>query len=224
MLYERNKLGGGKIFGEDAFVCKTSHLDRMSFAADQADIWASEVHHSKIFGDSKIRASVIEDFSEIGSSRLPVEITQSHIVHSIIRGGGVAGAYVIDSKITGRAQIRGDITQGGVKIIDSRIKGYAIVEGTAIVKGITLEKRMRINAGVWLRPPRYYDLIEPELCDIGITEGTDGTAAVGCTFKPMTTWIKKRKLWVAAGGWTDDMGKRLENLFTEWLDTRTPTN
>lgn len=222
MIYERAN-GGGKIYGQNAEVCPVSVLDRDSFVDGEVDIWQSELIGSHVRDFTQIRASHLTNTS-VGCSRLNTEIVQSRLIDSRVRGGIVIGALVLGSKIRGRARIKGDTSRGGVKIIGSTVKGDAVVEGDAIIKGITLKEWMRVSTGVWLREPRYFNLAEPEMADVGITESTDGYAHIACQRRPMADWIKKRKLWIKAGGWTEEMGLRLKHLFEEWLDTKIPTN
>lgn len=214
MIYERAN-GGGKIFGMEVFVCADSYVDRESFTAGNANIWNSEIRQSKVVGDSRIRNSKVEDFSEIGASRLPVEIVQSHVIHSKLTGGSITGALVVDSRITGLAQVRGN--NEGAKIIGSTLKGRVIVEGSAIVKGIILEKRMRIVNGVWLKPPRYFEF-DNEVAQIGVTESVNGEAMVGCRNHKMTDFIKKRKLYMNVMKWPEEMITTIKHRMESWLD------
>jgi hypothetical protein len=205
MIFERVKNGNGKIFGSEAFVCPESYIDRVSFVADKADVWKSRLIKSKATGDARIRASLLE-YSDVAS-----EVVQSHLMWAKVSGGSILGSYVENSVIEG-----GNIR--GAKVIDCTVRDNAVVEKGAIVKGFTLDKKMRISTGVWLRPPRYFE-IDNEIAQIGITESSDGYAMIGCTRKKMSAWIKKRTLWIKSGGWTEQMGLDLEEIFSFWLDT-----
>lgn len=222
MKFERLN-GNGKAFGDDCFVCKQSYLDGLSFVADHADVWESTLRKSKVTGNSKVRMSLIEEFSQVGCSRFPTEVIQSLLHRTKVHGGSIAGARIKDSYISGKVQIRGDLKHGGVTIEKCRLKGHAIIEGTAYIRDITVSKKMRIREGAWLREPRYFEL-NNEIAQVGITESVDGQAMIACTLRPMAAWIKKRTLWCAAVGWTEDMGKQLEAKFTEWLDVPMPTH
>lgn len=204
----------GKIIGEDVMV-STSIFDRDSYAAQEADIWQTELRTSRVRYDSKVRASLLE-FSDVGCSRLPSEVVQSRLIRSQVRGGSVINAFVENSRIKGMAIVRGH--QGGVKILNSTVKGHAIVEGDAILRGITVDRYMRIGAGVWVRPPRYETFVEPEMAEVGVTESIDQTAYVGCTRKPIAQWIRGKYRFGKAVRWSKEMCDRLALTLEEWAD------
>lgn len=221
MRFERIN-GGGKAIGEDVLVTN-SVFDKPSYAAGLADVWNTEARTARVIGDSKVRASLLE-FSSIGCERLPSEVIQSRFVHSSMKGGTCIGALVANSKIMGLPQIRGDMSKGGVKILGSVIKDRAIVEGTAIVKNVTLRDYMRIRNGVWLREPRYIQFTEAEIAEVGVTEAENQSAMIGCTVKPIRSWLKGKYRWGKAVGWTKEMCDRLALTLEEWADSPLPTN
>lgn len=216
MIFERVQ-GGGKVYDETSFICKQSRLDRNTFVMGQADIFRSKLCQTKVVGNAKIRSSLIENFSVIGCAESPTEIVQSHIVQSRIFGGTVMGAFVADSMIAGQPHIMGDTVQ----IRNSRVLENAVVEGDAILDGIEISKRMRLRGGFWTRPPRYVDLVT-DVANIGVTEGQNGFALIGCKAHKMTDWIKKKTLFLKVGGWSEETGDYLEDLFTRWLDETMP--
>lgn len=220
MRFER--VGNGKAFGDDIFVCKQSYLDGLSFVADHADVWESILRKSKVTGNSKVRMSLIEEFSQIGCSRFPTEVIQSLLHRTKVYGGSIAGARIKDSYISGKVQIRGDLKHGGVTIENCRIKGQAIVEGNATVRGVTLGKMVRISEGVWERPPRYFE-IHNDIASVPVTESVDGKAMIFCNNRKMADWMHKRTLFVNAVGWSEEMGLTLQHRFEEWLDNPLPT-
>jgi hypothetical protein len=213
MLFERIKRG--KAFGTLVDVCPDSTFDKTSFAGDTADIWQSRVIASRIQGQARIRQSLIEN-SSVGvmQGRGECEATASTLVGTELVNGHILGSEVTNSVIHGT----------GVMIRNSIVAGCNIRGDVAImnadIEGLELKSKMRLT-GTWRRNPRFW-LLENEMTSVGITEGLDGTAFVGCRLKPMIRWIKGKDRWIQAGGWPREIGDQLEMLFTQWLDDPIP--
>lgn len=142
----------------------------------------------------------------------------SHIVNSTIVGSWIKGrainSYVEDSVVND------GLIQGG-RVINCLMEGGTI-QGDAVVVGITVDKMMRIGTGTWTRRPRYFE-IENDITHIGVTESTNGHAYISCQSKLMTTWIKGKRRFGRAVGWSDDVLDLLERNFTDWLGNPIPT-
>jgi hypothetical protein len=217
MNFERH--GRGKKFGGAAEVCPNSFLCPTSFAADDADIWESFIFASKVTGNSKLRRAQLE-MCQIGSDGGKVEIVESKLRHTSVTGGTALKCFIDDSTISGNPYFRG--SGRGITIVGARISGDVVLEGEAGIFGATLSGKMRIGFGGWTRAPRHFEF-NNEIAEIGVTESTDGFAYIGCKRKLMTSWIRKRNLFLTAGGWSQEMGERLQRTFEEWLDVPIPT-
>lgn len=214
MSFERHTRG--KIYGQ-VEICRSSYLSKQSFAGERADIWNSEVLDSYVKADARVRQSVIEKLSRIEGG----EIYCSQVVGSRVTGGRICGAYVENSLVEG-GYLKGDIARGGVRVVSSVIKDFAVVEMTASVEGVTLEKSMRVGYGHWTRPPRYFEITN-EIADIAVSESVDGHAFILCRHKKMTDWIKARKRLQRAVRWPDEMIEEIKEHFENWLDNPLPT-
>lgn len=210
MKLERVK-GGGRVGIDDgSIVCKDSVLDKFSQALDGADVWQSDLKCSSV-QNAKVRRSNLRDSIVKGG-----EVAFSNLHRTQMADGIVLGAFVAGSTI------RGGQIMGG-EVLFSVVADDAVIEGKkTVLDGVAITKRMRINKGVWCRSPRYFDFKFAGI-DVGITEGKNGTALIGCREQRMSDWIKKKSLWLKAIGWTDEAGRIIEAEFQKWLDEPIPT-
>lgn len=212
MLYERHNRG--KVFGSTAEVCPQTLLCKNSYIKGRADVYQSSITDSRVI-EAKVRNSIVEHGSTVGSNRLQAEVYQSRIHRSQIYGGTVLLAYVNNSRISGKCQLRGG--GKGLVVVNSDISGNVYVANEAQVYGIKLNKQMRVTSGIWNFPPRYFE-VKTENIHLGITESTDAFAHIGCKRKKMADWIKGKNRFGKAAGWSSDITDFIALKFEEWLD------
>ena len=208
MLFERR--GKARLYGTEVEACKESSFDAHSFAGDEADIWESELIHSRVQGEARVRAATLEH-SSVGvmAGQGICEVTASVLNKTEFINGTCLGSYIENSIVHGtKVAIRNSVVR------NSDIIGNVILDN-ADIDGLVLKGKMRLT-GKWTRPPRYFHM-KNEIADIGITESHDGKAFVGCREKDMSRWIKGKRRYCRAAGWPIEMGDTLEKVFREWL-------
>jgi hypothetical protein len=97
-----------------------------------------------------------------------------------------------------------------------------VVQGDAVIVGLTIPERMYISTGTWNRSPRFFE-VENEISHFGVTESTNGNAYIACNCRPMSTWLKGKLRFGRAVGWSKEVLDLLEERFTEWLEHPIPT-
>ena len=215
MIFERHKRG--KIYDQTE-ICDGSILCPISFAAGEADIWQSNLTRSRVNFNSRLRGSRIFD-SVIGAEGSQVEIVDSMIRGSEIKGGQILRALVDNSVIEGAAYVRGGTR--GVQVINSQISGDVLLENEVRISGVTLHSEMRMGFGNWNRAPRYAETTG-EAGLFCMTESNDDYAYIECTRKKMTDWIKKKNAWARVGRWSGEMRDFVHQTFENWLDNPMP--
>lgn len=182
--YLRHPHGRGKLY-DDSDVSLSSYLSADSIAAENCVLRGADVRDgSRIAGEALLLGGTIRT-SFVGGKA--VIANSPFITRSVIIGGRVSGDAVLtdvilkdDAEVYDRPTILG--ASLGEAVV---IEGSARVYGTAFLSGaMRLHGRMRLNAGVWSRAPKFV-----ELGFEAVTESDLG-AMVGCRDRTRSYWLK----------------------------------
>lgn len=191
----------GKVLDLNSEVCPNSYLDNTK-VAQGVEVYVSKLHRCWVETSDVNRCWGIASRVE-GST-----LTLSTINRSDIADSKIYDSSVENSKIYG-ANLRG-ATIINSKIIDAWI-------GNATVSNVTIEGDIRIGTGYWTRSPRFFTINTADIKNVVVTESTNGWAYIGCTRKPMRTWIKGAERFRKVIGWDTETKDLVVSHFEEWL-------
>ena len=199
MIFER--ASRGKLIGQHVN-CFSSHLDKLSYAANDAFLYNVTAASSAIDGGDINGTSLTRCHIEKGM------ITASRLVSTCVKNGRITHSMLDGCKV-----------EGGI-ILTSVVENTTVRQGcvieNAIVNGLDMPELMRISGGTWSKLPRFHRIIRDGI-DFGMTQADAEHAFIACTRKPMKRWIQGKKRFGKAIGWSDSILDEIEEVFTQWM-------
>lgn len=190
--YLRHPNGRGQIF-DDAEVSISTLLED-SIALDSCQIRDAEVVESVIAENARVFGG---KFFRSYAGKNVVVAGNPFVRESIISCRNITGKPSITrSVILGNAEVADEAILIGTTERPLLVKENALVYGNAELRGgFDIYGKMRINSGVWTRPPHYVDL---GFCSI--TESKLG-AMIDCRDRTFDYWFKHGPRLAERWGW-----------------------
>lgn len=208
-------LGGGYVIGIDANAnCSTASKE--SVITEKAMCVGSHLKGKSVLaGNSKTFNSVIID-SYIGGNSV---LTNSRIYRSDINANAnIANSKLSDCNVEESNDSQIDIYRGTLEEVT--IGAYCTIvndsQDELKIQGVILSQMMDIRHGIWIRAPRYFEVMSLDNVLMPITECQFGNAHIACQCKPMKVWQKHCRAWARAGKWSEETMQAVYDKFNEW--------